>query len=84
MITLTEHDADSILKMIRSEREALVSNYKCLNDTIKRLISVLGDEGSEELEKYNNEKKDYEKTYYDKLEEYDNAIIILTAGSEIK
>jgi hypothetical protein len=84
MITLTEHDADSILKVIRSEKQDLVSGYKQLNDMIESLIQSLGEDGKEELEKYESEKVENEKKYYEKLDEYDNMIMLLTTGSDIK
>jgi len=84
MITITEHDADTILKMLRNERESLVAGYVQLNETITELISLLGDEGSKEMEEYESKKEENEKDYYKKLDEYDNAILILTAGSDAK
>jgi hypothetical protein len=84
MVTLTEHDADSILKVIRSEKQDLVSGYKQLNDMIESLITSLGEDGKEEKEKYESEKADNENKYYEKLDEYDNMIILLTTGSDIK
>jgi|WetSurMetagenome_2_1015567.scaffolds.fasta_scaffold01346_20 hypothetical protein len=84
MITLTEHDADSILKILRKEIESMVSGYESLNNMILSLISSLSDGKEEELEKYEKEKIDNEKTYYKKLKEYDDMILLLTTGSEIK
>jgi hypothetical protein len=79
MITLTEHDADDILKVIRRKRESLVSSYEQLDTTSKLLITIFGDDGQENFDKYKNEKK-----YYEKLAEYDRIIDLLTMGSEIK
>lgn len=33
MITITEHDADTILKMLHNERESLVTGYVQFNET---------------------------------------------------
>lgn len=82
MITLTEHDADSILKILREEREGLVSGYESLNNMIMSLISSLSEGKEEELEKYESKKIDNEKTYYEKLKQYDDMILLLTTGSE--
>jgi len=84
MITLTEHDADNVLKILREEREGLVSGYEAANNMILMLISSLSDGKEEELEKYEKEKISNEKTYYEKLKEYDDMILLLTTGSEVK